>query len=409
MSTRRHYPAGMRVSKTASVAVVIAIVMGASIGAALASAGNARERSSPPTTSGILKRPERIVQLGDSIASGEGTLYGYKYDTKNKQWIDGDINVMWPKPYPGCHVSPDAYANHVATFFHAALTQFACTGASFADGIVGPAIDADSKVRRPAEFGNWVTKKNLNEEYDDANPDLLLVTLGADDAQFSDVVKQCVKNAYKYASYLAKEECIASNPGATVQKDFFEFIPKLEQNYATLISWIDERAKATSRAAQPKIVFTTYANPFPDTGVKCNDVSYLYPEQVTYLSSLVDQMNRIILGSRPTLGNGQLAVADISSAYQRPGQDHRWCSDDPWVYGLSIYSFYHPSSFNSQAPFHPTPQGQRAIAELVERAVTQLFNRQQQPIVPTTTSSPASTTTTKTTSPPATTTTTSSP
>ena len=390
----------------ASAAAVALIVMAASSAVAGGTNRDSGERSSPPTTGGILNRPERIVQLGDSIASGEGTLYGYTYDAKKKEWVGGDVDVKWPGPYPDCHVSPDAYGNHVAAFFHSTLSQFACTGASFIDGIVGPAIDSKSKVRRPAEFGNWATKRNLNKEYDDANPDLVLVTLGADDAQFSDVVEQCVKNAYKYASYLAKEECIPSNPGQTIQTDFFDFIPKLQQNYATLISWIEERAKARPKSAPPpKIVFTTYANPFPDAGVKCNDVSYLYPEQVSYLSSLVDQMNGIILRSIPTIGSSNVAVVDISKVYQEPGHDHRWCSEDPWVYGLSIYSFYHPSSFSSLAPFHPTPQGQRAIAELVEKAVTALFNRQYQPVAPTTTTStPAATTTTPTTSEPSTTT-----
>jgi lysophospholipase L1-like esterase len=262
-------------------------------------------------------------------------------------------------------------------------------------------------VLRPPEFGNWATRSGLNEEYDDANPDLVLVTLGADDAQFSDVVEQCVKNAYAYGSYLAKEQCIPSNPGDTIQKDFFNFIPKLQQNYATLITWIDERAKARPKSAPPpKIVFTTYANPFPDAGVKCNDVNYLYPEQVSYLSSLVDQMNGVIVGSIPTVGSSNLAVADISKVYQPSGQDHRWCSADPWVYGLSIYSVYSPSSFYSLAPFHPTPQGQQAIAEVVERAVTALFNRQTPPVEPTTTTSTsAATSTTTTTSEPASTTT----
>ena len=176
-------------------AAVALIVVAASSGVAGGTNRDSGERPSPPTTGGILNRPERIVQLGDSIASGEGTLYGYTYDAKKKQWAGGDVDVKWPGPHPDCHVSPDAYGNHVAAFFHASLSQFACTGASFVDGIVGSAIDSKSKVRRLAEFGNWATKSNLNEEYDDANPDLVLVTLGADDAQFSDVVEQCVKNA----------------------------------------------------------------------------------------------------------------------------------------------------------------------------------------------------------------------
>lgn len=378
----------------ALVVVVVGLisVLTATAGGAL---GPPVGASTSPTASGS-NRPERIVQLGDSIASGEGTLYGYKYDTKKREWTGGNIDVKWPLPHPGCHVS-EAYGRRVASEFHAAFHQFACTGATFANGITTPATSEGSTLR-PAEFGNWTTQQHLNAEYDTAHPDLVLVTLGADDAQFVAIVENCIKNAYKY-KFGGTEECVPSNPGSTIQRDFFSFIPTLRQNYQTLITWIDARAKAKAPGAPPpKIVFTTYANPFPSAGTTCPDVSYLYPEQTAYLSSLVDQMNAAIIGSIPTLGSTNVAVADISKAYEPGGADHRWCTNDPWAYGLSIYSVLHPSSFKSQAPFHPTPQGQQRIAELVGPTVLALFERQ--PPVP-----PSTTTTTATTSAPTTTTT----
>ena len=314
------------------------------------------------------------MQLGDSIASGEGTLYGYTYDAKTGNWTGGNINAKWPPPYPGCHDSDDAYGQRLASSFHAVFSQFACTGATFANGISAPEISGGTTLR-PAEFGNWATMKDLNAEYDKAKPDLVLITLGADDAQFVSIVENCVENGYKYKFYLANEECIPSNPGSTIEQDFFSFLPTLRQNYATLLSWIDARAHDKSPGGQlPKVVFTTYANPFPDSGVTCNDINYLYPEQAAYLSSLVTQMNQLIMSSIPTLGSDNVAVADISKAYQPTGEDHRWCTSDPWAYGLSIYSVYHPTSFKSQAPFHPTPRGQQRIAELVAPVVLKLFN-----------------------------------
>jgi hypothetical protein len=64
-----------------------------------------------------------------------------------------------------------------------------------------------------------------------------------------------------------------------------------------------------------------------------------------------------------------VSVADVANAYVPNRQDHRWCSKDPWAYGLSILHVYEPSSFDSQAPFHPTPEGQASIAAIVLRAV----------------------------------------
>ena len=68
-----------------------------------------------------------------------------------------------------------------------------------------------------------------------------------------------------------------------------------------------------------------------------------------------------------------VAVADVEDAYTSKGVDHRWCSDDPWAYGLSIFQLSDPASLTSQAPFHPTPRGQRAIAGLVQPVVRKLF------------------------------------
>jgi lysophospholipase L1-like esterase len=347
--------------------------------------------------------PHSIVQLGDSIASGEGTLYGYTYDASTKEWTGGDVNTQWPLPHPDCHVSADAYGFHVASAFGAQLHQFACTGATFDVGIAGPMTVA-GVTRRPAEFGNWDTKQNLNADYDSAQPDLVLITLGADDVDFSDIVEDCVKSAYKYYWFPKTYplECVDGNPGPSVQQHFFNDIDTLKKNYVTLVKWIEERADANN-VAVPKVLFTNYANPLPDAKVECNDTSYLYDQQVQYLAKLLAQMNGIIESTIAGIGKKNVAVVDISRAYQPAGVDHRWCSADPWAYGLSIYHFTDPSSFSSNAPFHPTPAGQEAIAEGVVAGVSKLF---QTEIPVDTTTSTAAPSTTSTTSAPSTSTTT---
>ncbi len=47
------------------------------------------------------------------------------------------------------------------------------------------------------------------------------------------------------------------------------------------------------------------------------------------------------------------------------GTNHRWCSSQPWAYGLSVFSVTDPRTLSSQAPFHPSPDGQRRYAALV--------------------------------------------
>jgi lysophospholipase L1-like esterase len=345
-----------------------------------------------PGGSEPLAAPQRIVQLGDSIASGEGTLYGYAYDTSSREWTGGDLNAKWPPPYPECHVSPDAYGNKVASAFGATFTQFACTGASFDLGIAAAEV-SDGTTYRPAQFGNWDTQQDLNAEYDAADPDLVIVTLGADDVDFSRIVEDCVENGYKHYWHLASLQCVEDNPGPSVKQHFLDEIPKLTKDYATLVAWIEERAQKNNRPV-PRILFTNYANPLPNAKVECPDTSYFYDDQVQYLATLLAQMNQLIQTTINGLTQKNVAVADISGAYQPAGVDHRWCSDDPWAYGMSIFHFTDPYSFYSKAPFHPTPDGQEAIAEGVIAAVTNLFDVPHPVDTTSTTSAPPPTPTT---------------
>jgi len=106
----------------------------------------------------------------------------------------------------------------------------------------------------------------------------------------------------------------------------------------------------------------------------------------------VTQLNDALTTTIHGLHNPDVAVADASGAYTPTGENHRWCTSDPWAYGLSIYSVFDPSSFKSQAPFHPTPEGQASIASFVIPTVLELFPSAPRPTVPTTSSAPAGTT-----------------
>ncbi len=59
-------------------------------------------------------------------------------------------------------------------------------------------------------------------------------------------------------------------------------------------------------------------------------------------------------------GLSGVTVADISNVVQ----GHEYCTDDPWTYGLSVLLL----NDASQAPFHPTPEGQAAIAAVLKQS-----------------------------------------
>ncbi len=328
------------------------------LGLVLAACGSSSSSSSSA-------HPHSIVQLGDSVASGEGTLYGYSYDSTSQRWTGGDIDAAWPGPYPLCHDSPYAYGNLVAASLHSAFSQFACTGSSFENGIVAPRTNSGllPQTLRPAQFGNWSTKSDLNAAYDAARPDLVLVTLGADDVKFSDIVRACVESNLLHTTPLP---CTTGDPGPTVQTDFLGPLPAVLHDLVVLAGWIEARGAADHKT--PKAVFTNYFNPLPEGRTSCPDSDLLATAQVQYLSAQLNRLNQGILETINGLHKSNIEAVDLSSAFD----GHRWCSKDPWDYGLSIISLSNPTSLLSAAPFHPTPQGQRKLAELVESSVQRM-------------------------------------
>jgi lysophospholipase L1-like esterase len=347
-------------------AVLAAVLVGVGVVATAGSAG----AQQAPTSSG----PTSIVQLGDSVAAGEGTLYGYRWDRSSQRWVDGDLDVQWPDPYPDCHHSPDAYGNAVAASFGARFTTFACTGAQFDNGIATAEV-YDGTTYRPPQFGDWAAQTELNAEYDAAQPDLVLVTFGADDVHFVEIVTACVENALEHRFLRVVDlECTRANHGAAVRDDFDANLPALLEHYRTLVQWIDERAAAHG-VTPPKVVFTTYPDPLPPGGKQCPDSSWLRPSQLRYLSTLVRKLNREIRSTVKSIDDPDVVVADTDRAYTQGGEQHGWCSTDPWAYGLSVFHLFEPDTLHSQAPFHPTPRGQQAIAALVEPTVRKLFGQ----------------------------------
>jgi lysophospholipase L1-like esterase len=255
-----------------------------------------------------------------------------------------------------------------------AFAQFACTGATFDNGITTPQVDPGffgSSTLRPAQFGDWDTHTDLNAAYDSAGPDVVLVTFGADDLEFVKIVRDCILNGYASATRLITLACTAQNPGPTVTSSFWGPVVDgtLAGHYRDLVRWIRARGKAAKPPKVPDVVFTTYPDPFPPDGQQCPDSNYLYPDQLTYLSTLVKQLNAVITSTIEQIDRPGVVVADVASVLS----GHTWCTSDPWVYGFSIFSVTDPTSFVSQAPFHPTPAGQRAIAAVVTPVVRTLL------------------------------------
>ena len=336
-----------------------------------------------------------IVVLGDSVAAGEGIDYGYTYQTSTpNRWIGGVDNPTWQGDYQLCHDSALAYGDVLAGTVGAKLAKFACTGSTYQNGI---AFDRryDGSLYRPAQFGNWLAQTNLNTAYDDARPDVVIVTFGADDVSFVDVLIFCATgytDAAQAAALAAAPDrsqqlranfaqrfpdheawarrtprdssssyCTQADPGSSVLNLFWDPIRsgQIAGNYKNLVAAIKARGEKAGKV--PKIIFTTYHQPLPspDESDFCMDLGDLSRDEINYLITLQNALKQTLVDA--VGGIDGVTVVDISGVMK----GHEFCTNDPWTYGLSVLAL----NSSSLAPFHPIPQGQAAIAALVEAAL----------------------------------------
>lgn len=315
---------------------------------------------------GSVAGPEAIrsvVALGDSVAAGEGARDGYVYR-------DRVLLPLWStsgrpaRPETACGRSNGAYGVHVARALDAELTNLACSGASFEQGI------------------------ELDARFDAARPDLVLVTAGANSVDFERAYAYCVLAARGVSESDAEQvvrsssvedaietaielgarrilgdgpsagpsSCTADNPGAYLEETVLDRADEVGRDARALAVAI--LARGEELGTVPEIVFTTYPDPLPEAPVtfaRCPDGAGLGSDELAYMHDLFATLNGALRDALDDVPS--VRVVDPDPAFG----GHRWCDRDPWVHGPSILV----TDPSSRAPFHPTAAGQRAIADAV--------------------------------------------
>lgn len=372
--------------------VIPAVILAAMIAAGCGGGGN-----SDPVAGIGAAAPLSIVVIGDSVAAGEGINYGYHYEKGYvfNGWAGGTPNPTWQDPYQLCHDSAQAYGDVLAPMVGANLAKFACTGSTYQNGLVFDRMFG-GQLYRPAQFGNWFAQTNLNAAYDAAKPDVVIVTFGADDVSFADIVTFCATgytSEAEAARLLAHPErsreiranfvkrfpthdawknraaratsssyCTEKNPGTAIQNLFWDPVNsgQIAGNYKNMIAAIKARGEKAGKV--PKIIFTTYHQPLPlpSQSIECADLGDLSRDEIDYLIKLEQTLQKVLVDA--VSGIDGVSIADISGVVA----GHQFCSDQPWTYGLSVYLIEGMSQ--SLAPFHPTPEGQAAIAAVLRKS-----------------------------------------
>ena len=256
------------------------------------------------------------------------------------------------------------------------FTQLACTGASYLTGITGdesfpqgsvyssaflgpytvgaPTIPSGGAASVPPQFGDIAsggTPSQVNSVYTTANPNVVLVTLGADDLKFVSILTACIEWNYLPADlpsdnghssspyggqYSGNLQCSDDNdtdkkgptgsgyPDGVIQDYYNNQLQALHTHLTSLLTAIEKEGRQTGQSGPPKVVITNYPNPLPDN-LPQKDGSNWASEYCPDTFPSLQRAGRLFLRAcRPT-GHGPLRVGQRVPEDQRIRGQYRLC------------------------------------------------------------------------------------
>lgn len=227
-----------------------------------------------------------------------------------------------------CDQSTQAYPYSIAQSTGLTLSHYACSGAKADEGIYD--AQTRSSTTLPAQ---------LDQAFSNGTPDLITLTIGANDARWTQFIRQCYYIRCGYSVDTARFNTYLADM-------------KLELNI------IMAKILTMSEGNPPQVIVTGYYNPFSSTA--CASTDNLTTKEVSWLRARASSLNTAIRGTIGKYSYADFAPVSFSG--------HEICSADSWIQG--------PTDL---APFHPTAAGQEAIATAV---LTKYTEPDQAPITP---------------------------
>jgi lysophospholipase L1-like esterase len=243
--------------------------------------------------------------LGDSVAAGAGL---------------SEID-------PLCGRATQSYPYIVGQSVGIPLHHLACTGAK-----------ADEGVYDEQERSGTTIPAQLDEAFVNGTPALISLTIGANDARWTQFIRQCYYIRCGYDVDTAR---------------FATYVADLKLELNVVMAKIHSRSNGTP----PPVIVTGYYHPFSTQS--CSITDNLTASELSWLSTRTEKLNDAIKGTVSKYSYAHFAPVSFAG--------HELCSADPWVQG--------PDGI---VPFHPTAAGQQAIASAV---VTQ-YNTIPEPTTP---------------------------
>ena len=236
----------------------------------------------------------QLVVIGDSTAAGAG---------------------LRPTPHPSkadqaCGRSSQAYAEDLARADSWKALNLACDSATIPHGLLGAQPRGGQQLPAQMAEARRVQK-----------PSVVIVSIGADDLQWSAIVEYCA----------VARQCDNRASAAYFKQKLANF----STNYLKLLIQLGQLP------GHPQVVINSYYNPF-GKNIKCLTGRGLTAAKERTLSTWLRALNSVL-----AKGAHQFGYLSVQPSFA----GHQLCTAVPYVQGL-----------HGKAPFHPTALGQMTIA-----------------------------------------------
>lgn len=287
--------------KTAKIRVTVLALLGSisfvSVGAA--AVVNATARSSWPGS---------YVALGDSVAAGAGLPL-----------------VQNPSPEDvACGRSGTGYPQLLGTKLNVPVTDLACSGARVHDGLIDPQTIPGANIVVPAQ---------LDQAFARGVPDVMTLTVGANDVHWVDFIGKC---------YVGTCGSLSDTATAAAYLTYFQ------GELAYSLHAIKDRSGGH---APPRVFITGYYYPVSSTACLGGQVT---TAELRWINAQTDNLNKAI---RQTISATTRVSSWFKGSYNFATyvpinfNGHGLCSSEPWVQGLA-----------EAAPLHPNASGTAEFA-----------------------------------------------
>lgn len=216
-----------------------------------------------------------------------------------------------------CGRSSQAYPYEVARALQRTWYHVACSGATAGDMVTKQRVDGPNIAPQ------------LDAAFATGIPGVMTITAGANDADWDGFIRKC------YAF-----DCTDRSFTLLANARLVSMQAKLYYLFSSI--------KARSGSTPPQVIITGYYNPLSPECAKLQ--SNITAREITWLSGEVKALNQTIKNVVDRYPFVQYVDVNFTG--------HDICSASPWIQGPS-----------GAAPFHPTAEGQKAIAASVVAAI----------------------------------------